>query len=249
MEISKATAEMPEHLTSFPAEVELVDDGYGMWCLLKPRIRAPLAKWKSYEEFLKTYQHIVEGGVKEMYKVIQISGEVYVHMVRAVLPTLIGFKNDPQLCMHEQARALVLDNAAAFEIIRNDQYSNNIPLVLNPCLADLFVETQRYINDEGNDGVELRNWVARFVAKKDQNQELGIRPIYGENNVRWYRCPHPRLVGIWLNVIPNANMLSVPYTLKFIGPRISTKATNTTAVANALQVKCCKRQRPNQDSD
>lgn len=31
-------------------------------------------------------------------------------------------------------------------------------------------------------------------------------------------------------------MLSVPYTLKFIGPRISTRPTNTTLVVNALQV-------------
>lgn len=53
--------------------------------------------------------------------------------------------------------------------------------------------------------------------------------------MKWVRCPHPRNVGIWLNVIPNANRLSIPNTLKYIGPTVQTKAVNVTSDVNALQ--------------
>lgn len=63
----------------------------------------------------------------------------------------------------------------------------------------------------------------------------GLRPIYGRNNLKWYRTPHPRLVGVWLNAFPNANRLSIPYTLRFTGPQLVTRPVNITSITAALQ--------------
>lgn len=193
-------------------------------------------EWEDYEGFLKAYRHIVEGGVKGLYCRYRLKGDEFVNRTRIIPPLVNGFASDPRTSSHDPTRNLVYDNAQAFQIINVNQERDSVPIVMNPVLADLVIDTQEFLLNAGDAGLELRTWVERFIGRKDQFMRFAMRCIYGRNNVLWERCPHPRMVGRWLNILPNFNRISIPYSLKFIGPRTNTRPLNVTTAIAALDV-------------
>lgn len=217
--IDKATCEMPRKITeAMPMELEFISDPRGEWCVMKGRIRGGKKDWDNYEGFIKEYRHIVEGGVKELYRYFSLQEVEYSMQLRVIPSNLIGFGDRLENNNSEKVRSLWVDNAQSFQIIPDGNYRDTIPIVVNPILCDLVRETERFIFDERNLGVELREWVKSFLSQKDENWSNDIRMIFGTNDSYWMRVPHPRLVGLWLNIIPNANLISIPYSLKFIRP-------------------------------
>lgn len=202
---------------------------------MKGRIRGGEKDWTNYEEFIKEYRHIVEKGVKELYRYFSLQDVDCSMQLRVIPSNLIGFgeKLENNLC--ERVRSLWIDNAQAFQILPDGGYRDTIPIVVNPVLSDIVQETERFIFDERNLGVALREWVKSFVSRKDENWSNDIRMIFGTNDSYWMRVPHPRLVGLWLNIIPNANLISIPYSLKFIGPQVATRAVNVTTSLSSLK--------------
>lgn len=234
--IEKATCEMPRQITdALPTELEFATVPRGEWCIMKGRIRGGEKDWTNYEEFIKEYRHIVEKGVKELYRYFSLQDVDYSMQLRVIPSNLIGFgeKLENNLC--ERVRSLWIDNAQAFQILPDGGYRDTIPIVVNPVLSDIVQETERFIFDERNLGVALHEWVKSFVSRKDENWSNDIRMIFGTNDSYWMRVPHPRLVGQWLNIIPNANLISIPYSLKFIGPQVATRAVNVTTSLSSLK--------------
>lgn len=233
--IDKAEVEMPKRTETLPSEVELIEDSRGEWCVMKARIRKPKAKWSNYEDFLKTYRHVVEGGVKELFTLYHINSSDYESQIRIAPPQDIGFANDPRQMTNLNARSVVYDNPASFQILRGIGHSDSIPIVSNEFLQPLIEETQNFlINTEY--AQEILVWVEDFIRRKDQFAVFGMRVLIGENNVHWVRCPHPRRISLFLSVIPNANRISIPYVLRFIGPSFSTEAVDVSNTAAALRL-------------
>lgn len=163
---------------------------------MKGRIRGGKKVWDSYEGFIKEYRYIVEGGVKELYRYFSLQEVEYSMQLRVIPSNLIGFGERLECNNSERVRSLWVDNAQSFQILPDGNYRDTIPIVVNPVLCDLVRETEMFIFDERNLGVELREWVKSFVSRKDENWSNDIRMIFGTNDSYWMRVPHPRLVGL-----------------------------------------------------
>lgn len=231
-----AAVELPRELEVCDPEIEITSDIHGRWCIVKGKLRGSKMEWSDYEGFLKAYRHIVEGGVKGLYCRYRLKGDEFVNRTCIIPPLVNGFASDPRTSTHDPTRNLVYDNAQAFQIINVNQDRDSVPILMNPVLADLVVDTQEFLLNAGDAGLELRTWVERFIGRKDQFMRFAMRCIYGRNNVIWERCPHPRMVGRWLNILPNFNRISIPYALKFIGPLTNTRPLNVTTAIAALDV-------------
>lgn len=152
-------------ITKVEPEISLIEDGKGEWCVMKGRIRSPLSTWLDYEGFIKVYRHIVEKGVKDLYKIYKISGNDYVNSLRIVEPVSIGFAKDPRLLVNLMARSVVYYNAPSFQILNDIAHSDSVPLGLNPVLRDIVSETQNFLLDDGDPILVLREYVYAFIAK------------------------------------------------------------------------------------
>lgn len=165
VDIDKATAKIPKVVDKVATEIRLVEDADGEWCIMQGRIRHSSEGWSNYEEFLKTYRHIVEEGVKEMYSIYKLRDDDYVNTIRVMKPEVVGFEKDPRSMKNVTARNVVYNHAQAFQIIPDGQHNDSVARATNPVLADIILETQRWLLDNDEHSHAIRRWVALFIRK------------------------------------------------------------------------------------
>lgn len=162
-----AEVELPRELEACDPEVNIISDVHGRWSIVKGKLRGSKMEWTDYEGFLKAFRHIVEGGVKGLYCRYRLKGDEFVNQTRIIPPLVSRFASDPRTSSHGPTRNLVYDNAQMFQIINVNPDRDSVPILMNPVLADLVMDTQDFLLNAGDAGMELRAWVERFIGRKD----------------------------------------------------------------------------------
>lgn len=94
----------------------------------------------------------MEGGVKGLYCRYRLKGDEFVNRTRIIPPLVNGFASDLRTSSHDPTQNLVYYNAQAFQIINVNQDRDSVPIVMNPVLADLVIDTQDFLLNAGDAG-------------------------------------------------------------------------------------------------
>lgn len=86
----------------------------------------------------------------------------------------------------------------------------------------------------------MQEWVGRFVQWKRTDVTGGIHEIYAQVGVIWENTASPARLSLLLSLIPNFNLLSVPYASEFAFPEFYLSDVDVAALSSAMAINTNK---------
>lgn len=232
--LSNVRLELPQEINSVKPFIFFQYGTDFEWCVMKVRWSSARTSFSDYKSWLVRFRHCLEELTKQGYCYYRLKDKESWDGIRTLKYTDVGIDASINAgSTDEVARAFVDLRRKLVPTASRDMRYEMINVCCPKSVSEVWSRMQSFIFDDVS---KSKEWMTRFCDRKLLRHDFGTGMREGDTNVQWIKSAAPWNLPMFLNILPNMNMISLVYSLFFVSPKVEFSKVNLTAIFQDLNL-------------